>query len=124
MRGFSLLELMVVLTIITILLVVSVQGYQAYFSKVNRQHATLMLYSITEALEGYYQKHATYEGANLAKMGVLSKMHSIKNYNFVIANATEQHFTILAYAQGLQANVDKTCKILSLNDLGEFNCRT
>jgi prepilin-type N-terminal cleavage/methylation domain-containing protein len=121
-RGFSLLELMVVLAIMALLLIVSVHGYQSYFSKINSQHAKLALYSIATKMEDYHQEHATYEGVSLANLGFVNTINTIKNYNFVIADVSQQHFTIIAYAQGTQVNFDKNCKTMSLKDTGEFSC--
>ena len=59
-RGFSILELMIVVTIIGILASVAVQKWREYQSKTRDNIRKLALVQLAKALEVYYMKHRSY----------------------------------------------------------------
>jgi type IV pilus assembly protein PilE len=56
-RGFTLIELMVVVAIVAILAAIAVPSYQRHIVKTNRQDAMAVLQSAAQAMERYYAKH-------------------------------------------------------------------
>ena len=64
MRGFSLIELMIVLALIATLSLVALPNYQDYVMKVRRLEASMILVQTSQALETYYAKHYGYEAVS------------------------------------------------------------
>lgn len=72
-RGFTLLELMVVVAIIGILVGIAVPTYQDSVRKSRRGQAKADLAEAAQAMERYYTMRSTYVGADLATIGAPTK---------------------------------------------------
>ena len=59
-KGFSMVELMVVLVLITLLFAVALPNYQQYFLRANRGEARLMLIRASHMQERYFLLHGEY----------------------------------------------------------------
>lgn len=59
-RGFTLLELMIVVAIIAFLCIVSIPGFKRYLAKAKRAEAYINLGSIYTAQKMYWADHGTY----------------------------------------------------------------
>ena len=68
-RGFTLMELMVVVAIVGILVGIAVPTYQDSVRKSRRGQAKADLAEAAQAMERYYTMQNTYVGANLAAIG-------------------------------------------------------
>ena len=69
LKGFSVLELMIVVTIIGILASVAVQKWREYQSKTRDNIRKLALVQVSKALEVYYMKHRSYPSTSSAWWG-------------------------------------------------------
>lgn len=137
-RGFTLVELIIVVAIVAILAAVALPSYQSQVAETKRSEAQVALQSIAIALETYYRKNLTYVGpafyANNADRGNLNQTDiypqylpkdysgadyaATASYQLSFTTQTANTYTIVATAQGGQASADSDCAILTLNHLG------
>jgi type IV pilus assembly protein PilE len=72
-RGFTLIELMVVVAIVAILAGIAVPAYQDSVRKSRRGQAKADLVEAAQAMERFYTMRSTYVGADLAVIGAPTK---------------------------------------------------
>ncbi|WP_460225108.1 type IV pilin protein [Aurantivibrio infirmus] len=63
MRGFTLIEVMIVVVIVAILVAIAVPGYQNQITASRRSDAQGTLQSFAQAMERFYTQNGTYIGA-------------------------------------------------------------
>lgn len=128
-RGFTLIEIMIVVAIIAILAVVAVPAYNQYITKSKRVDAAAALVQLAQAMERYYSVNYSYLGAadSGADTGApagstfawtQSPFEGRADYNLLITSATATSFTVEAQPIGAQAANDTRCANLRLNELG------
>lgn len=117
-RGFTLIELMVVVAVIGILVAIAVPSYQESVRKSRRGQAKADLAEAAQAMERYYTVNNTYVGANLAALGMSqSPKQGDPRYTLAFAGAvTASTFTLRA--QPLGGQVADKCGALSLSNTG------
>lgn len=117
-RGFSLMELMIVVGIAGILAAVAMPAYQDYVERTRRGDAQAALMALASAMERYYVDNHTFVGADPAVL------YSAKSpvdgervfYSLAVVNATRRGFTLSATPKNAQAQ-DK-CGELTLTRSG------
>ena len=147
-RGFTLVELIIVVAIVAVLAAVALPSYQSQVAKTKRSEAQVALQSIAVAMETHYRKKLTYSsgpgGADLAPQfydnsnppNPRKQYHIYPRFlpkdgtNVTIATATyklsftaqaDNAYTIQAEALGAQASADADCNPLTLDHLGVIN---
>ena len=65
-KGFTLIELMIVVAVIGILATIGLPAYQDYVKRAHATEATSTLANMRIRIEQYYQDNKTYAGANAA----------------------------------------------------------
>ena len=120
-KGFSLVELMIVLAIIGVLSAIGYPSYDSYMKKSRRSDAKIALQGMADRQERFYLQNNTYT-ANTANAGGTG---TEKNYYVLsIAAADVNGFTLTAtaVAGGPQANDTTTshgnCTVLQLTGAG------
>lgn len=104
-KGFTLIELMIVITIISLLLLFAVPSYQSYIQDSRRSEAQGALTGFANAMERFHSNNNTYEGAGPA--GADTGAPSIypdqtpldspnKHYNLTIQSANATSYTLRA----------------------------
>ncbi len=117
-RGFTLMELMIVVSIIGILGAVGYPAYTNAVNKANRADAIDSLLSLASRMEEYYMVNDSYAGATVVADGsgtVGSNQTSDGLYTLSIPAATVFGYSVTATRVG----TDAECATLSLNNLGQ-----
>ncbi len=129
-RGFSLIELMIVVAIVGILAWLASANYRNYVLRTNRTEARLALLAIQAAQERYFVQNNQYAQTmatviataasgglgvtNLTAGGVTPNGY----YTISFQAATANTYTIQAVATGTQVKDTAACLTLSINDQG------
>lgn len=64
-RGFTLVELLVVIVILGVLFAIALPSYNSYVGKARRSDAKSALLSVSQAMEKFYTENSTYNNASL-----------------------------------------------------------
>ncbi len=112
-RGFTLIELMIVVGIVAILVALALPSYQAYIRKSKRDEAQQLLMNWANNEEIWRATNTTYADDSTV-LGVPTH----DNYTFSVGNVSATTYTLTATANGDQAN-DKehgtACTALTLD---------
>lgn len=116
-RGFTLVELLLVVAIVAILAAVAIPAYGRYAFRARRADGQELLLRVASAQERYYAAYNKY-GA-LADIGFASPMSEKGYYSVTVdipAADKGQAFTATASAVGVQAQ--DACGALSIDSVG------
>ena len=118
-RGFTLIELMVVVAIVAILAAIAVPAFGRYAFRARRVDGQELLLRIANAQEQYYVNHNSY--GSLSDVGYAAPVKSEKGYYWAtsdVANGSTsaQAYVLKATPQGVQA--DDVCGALTINEVG------
>lgn len=94
-KGFTLIELMIVVAIIGVLAAIAIPNYMNYQCKAKQSEAKSNLGSIRTMQEAYRAEHDTY-GSNSSVIGF--EVQGDNRYSYSITNATDSDFTARANA--------------------------
>jgi len=115
-RGFSLLELLVVVVIVALLGTLAYPGYQRHLAGSRRVAAVACLLQQAQAMERYYALKQGYQEAPAP----VACQEVARFYQFSFATEpTTTAYTLQAVPQGAQAIHDAHCGTLSINQWGE-----
>lgn len=114
-RGFTLVELMVVITVVSLLAMIALPGYQNSVRKSRRTDARIALTELAQTLERCQTQFGRYDDSACA---VASPQDSADHRYSVTVVRDATSYTLSATAQGVQAD-DLVCRSFSLNQLGE-----
>ena len=118
-RGFTLIELMVVVAIVAIIMAIAIPSYQEQVRKSNRGLAKSDLLELTQCAERYHTTNGTYVGFEAATACDVDGKDDANTYDFAADAIARTTFTLSATAQGGQS-ADK-CGDLGIN---QANVRT
>ena len=116
-RGFTLIELMVVLAVAAILSAVALPSYQGQVAKGRRADGKQALVELAQKLERFYTERGTFAGATLGGSGLYPAVSSGGYYSLAIISQTVDGFTLTATPRGNQAG--DACTALGYNHLGD-----
>ena len=121
-RGFTLIELMIVVAIIGILAAIAYPSYDEYVKRGNRTEGQAFLSDVAARQERYFSQNNKYITANTAaarkSLGLSSANSPTSKYTLAIATvANDGGYTLTANQQF----GDTKCGNLSLNALGVKN---
>lgn len=117
-KGFTLIELMIVVAIVAILATVAVASYQFAVTKSRRAAAANCLQERAQFMERWYTTNLTYVGAANPPAqcdGNISPQHYAVTF---AAAPTANAYTLLATPQNGQLANDTLCGVLSLTAQG------
>jgi type IV pilus assembly protein PilE len=117
-RGFTLIELMVVLVIVAILAALAIPSYQRYGYRARRADGQELLLRVANAQERYYATYGKYAVDPVTTQLKLGSATSEKGYYTVKLTATTpgSDYTATAAPQGQQAA--DVCGSLSIDSTG------
>lgn len=115
-RGFSLIELVIVLLIIAILSAIAIPSYRQYVVRANRVDAQRSLMDLAARQERFFYSRNAYATV----LGDLGANSSVAGTNYTVAppSATSTAFTITASAIGSQQKSDQACQTLTITNTG------
>lgn len=93
-RGFTLIELMIVVVIVAILAGIALPAYTDYVRRGKLAEAFSSLSDMQSKMEQYFQDQRTYVGACAA--GTVAPVPTGKYFNFVCSNLTATTYTVTA----------------------------
>jgi len=104
MKGFSLIELMIVVVIVAILAAIAVPAYNDSVNKARRSDAQSALLGFAQAMERWNTNRNTYIGAGDTDVGTdVDAIGDTKFYNLRITAATATAYTLQAQPIGAMA---------------------
>jgi len=99
-KGFTLIEILVVVAIVSILAVIAIPAYQDQVSKARRGDAQATLLSLSNAMERYYTQNNTFVGAALGAAGIFPDEAPLDNatkyYDLSISASSATSYTLQA----------------------------
>ncbi|WP_028321273.1 type IV pilin protein [Desulfatiglans anilini] len=102
-RGFTLLELMIVVAIIAVMATIAIPNYVNYQCKAKQAEAKTLLGNIAVAEEAYYTENNIYS-YDFAEIGFASKGDA--RYVYAISEANNVSFIATAFAESLKGDKD------------------
>ncbi len=121
-RGFTLIELMIVVAVIGIIAAIAYPSYSGYVQKSRRTDAKAALTEAAHALEKYYTMNARFTGATLGSgaADVYKDKSPEGYYSLTLTVPDANSFTLSAAptSKGNQ-NGDSHCAVFTLNNAGQ-----
>lgn len=115
-RGFTLIELMIVVAIVGILSSIAYSSYQSSVAKSRRQAAQGCLMELAQYMERHYTSNMSYASATLPTQQCQTDLSS--HYTFTLENQAASTFTAQAVAQTAQSDADTSCSTLTVTQTG------
>jgi type IV pilus assembly protein PilE len=118
LKGFTMMEMVIVLVIIAILASIAVPSYRRYVVRSHRVDAQRALTELAARQERFLYSNNAYS-SDLADLGVDSSVAGTY-YSVAIdpANTSSTAFKLVATATGTQKRDDAQCQTLSLDQAG------
>lgn len=117
-KGFTLIELMIVVVIIALLAGIAIPSYQKHVIETRRSDAKIALTELAQLQESYFADNNEYTNdlRDLGKVKQGGKFLSPEEYyELKIIDATTQTFELEAKAIGIQKDSDDTCQTFTLD---------
>lgn len=122
-RGFTLIELMVVIAIVAILAAIAIPAYNDQIRKARRGQAQADLVEVAQLAERYHTINNTYVGFELLTSTaplLRSPRTGVQHYAIEFQNMAQNSYNLLAVpVAGSSQTQDTRCYTLSLSSLGQ-----
>jgi len=123
-KGFTLLELMIVIVVVSILALIAVPSYQSYMIKTRRATAAACLLELSQSMERFHTVNMSYAKDTNGNDSVLPATQCRNDltghYVFSLTNQAARTYLVSAAPQGAQANNDPyACGTLTIDQAGQ-----
>jgi type IV pilus assembly protein PilE len=115
-RGFTLIEMMIVVVILAILAAIALPSYQKYVLRSHRAEGQALLSEAAARQERYFAQNNSY-ASSAAALNMTSYVAGLQYYGLAISNVSASTYTLTATATGSQAR-DSECLTLTLDQAG------
>lgn len=121
-KGFTLIELMIVVAVVGILAAIAYPSYQEYVKESRRSNARVDLLELAQFMERYYTSNGRYTASNASAPNLpyneSPKDGSAKYYSLSLlgSNLSKSSYTLRAVPKGLMAG--DRCGTLTLTNVG------
>lgn len=112
-KGFTLIELMIVVIIMGILAMAAYPSYQDQVMKTRRTEGQSALLHLATAMEHYYTENLSYTGATTPSVLGHSSTTTNGHYTLTISDLSDTTYTVTATPAGAQAG--DSCGVLTIN---------
>ena len=125
-RGFTLIELMIVIVVVAILATIAVASYSRYAFRARRTEGQQLAMQIANAEENYYGVHNQYT-ADMTLLGLAALPLSSNGYYSAVTTATtvngaaNQGYLVTASIIGGTAQANDACGALTIDNTGSKN---
>lgn len=113
-RGFTLVELMIVVAIVAILATIALPSYDAYIRKARRADAMASLSQAQATIERCYAAYFSYATPPCAALPATSS----DGFYTIAATSAATTYTLTATAAGSQV-ADRTCRQMTIDQAGQ-----
>ena len=121
-KGFSLIELMIVIAIIGILASISYPSYRDYIMRARRTDGKVALLDTAQRIERYYSENNTYIGASNSLNLPQTSGEGFYSVDVAVPNPlTGTGYLLTATPQNGQASNDTECQSFTYSNLGVEN---
>jgi type IV pilus assembly protein PilE len=122
-RGFSLIELMIVVVVVAVLAAIAVPAYRQYLLRTHRAEGMAAILSVAAAQEKFYVQNNTYaddDALTDAPPDGLGIPATTENgyYTLAITDGDTDSFSVTATAAGTQT-ADTDCTTFTINQAGQ-----
>lgn len=119
-KGFSLIELMIVVAIVGIIASIAYPSYKEYITRARRTDGQTALLDLASRMERYYSEQNSYANAifGTSANSVRSSNLSPESWYQLTITSTAATYVLQAIPRNTQITDDRTCQTLTLNHLG------
>ncbi|GIX23444.1 MULTISPECIES: type IV pilin protein [Caldimonas] len=125
-RGFTLVEILIVVAIVGILAAIAYPSYQQHVVSSRRAAAQACLVEMAQFMERFYTTHMRYDrtatspptNVSLPQTQCVNDLANFYTFAFAENQPTAVTYTVEARPQGAQATADAGCGTLSLTHTG------